>query len=53
MLSCEGECPPILDHELSLEIHEYRMKADKYDDSIRQFKEANLNDLKNCTPHKR
>ncbi len=45
MLSCEGDCPPILDHELSLEIHEYRMKADKYDNSIRIFKEANLIDL--------
>ena len=51
MLSCEGECPPILDHELSLEIHEYRKRVDKYDESIRQFKEANLNDPGKSTPH--
>ncbi len=45
MLSCEGDCPPLLDNKLSLEINEYRIKADNYDDSIRQFKEANMNDL--------
>lgn len=45
MLSCEGDCPPLLDRELSLEIHEYRKRVDKYDDSIRLFKEANLNGL--------
>jgi hypothetical protein len=52
MLSCEGECPPILDYELSLEIHEYRKRVDKYDESIRLFKKANLNDPGHCTSHK-
>jgi hypothetical protein len=46
ILSCEGTCPPLLDHELSLKIHKNRIKADKYDDNIRKFKEANLNDLR-------
>jgi hypothetical protein len=46
MLSCEGERPPFLDHELALKIHENNINADKYDSSIRKFKEANLKDLK-------
>ncbi len=45
-LSCEGDCPPLLDHELALKIHENRIKTDKYDISTREFKEANLNDLR-------
>lgn len=45
-LSCEGDCPPLLDHKLALKIHENRIKADNYDSNIRLFKEANLNDLK-------
>ncbi len=52
MLSCEGNCPPILDHKLSLDIKEYRVKADKYDDSVRQYKEANINDLRDCNVRK-
>jgi hypothetical protein len=35
-----------LDHELALNIHENKIKADKYDNSIREFKEANLNNPK-------
>jgi hypothetical protein len=46
ILSCEGECPPFLNHELALKIHENKINADKYDSSIRKFKEANLNDLR-------
>ncbi|UCE78721.1 MAG: hypothetical protein JSV13_09480 [Nitrospiraceae bacterium] len=46
ILSCEGTCLTLLDHELSLKIHENRLKADKYDDSISKFKEANLSDLR-------
>ena len=49
ILSCEGECPPLLDHELALNIHENKIKADQYDNSIREFKEANLNDLRKTT----
>lgn len=45
LLSCEGSHPPLLGHELSLKIQENRIKADKYDDCIKKFKEANLNDL--------
>lgn len=45
-LSCEGDCPPLLDHELALKIHENRIKIDKYDISTREFKKANLNDLR-------
>ena len=45
-LSCEGDCPPLLDHELALIIHENRIKTDTYDGNIRKFKEANLNDLR-------
>jgi hypothetical protein len=44
-LSCEGDCPPLLDHELALNIHENRIKTDKYNDNIRKFKEANLMNL--------
>lgn len=44
-LACEGDCPPLLDRELALTIHENRIKADNYDNSVRNFKEANLNDL--------
>lgn len=47
MLSCEGECPPLLDHELALEIHENQIKADKYDRLVREFQEANLKDAGN------
>ena len=43
-LSCEGDCPPLLDHELALEIHENREKTDKYNDSVRIYREANLHD---------
>ncbi len=42
MLSCEGDCPPLLDHELSLKINENQTKAKKFDESIRKFSEANL-----------
>ena len=45
-LSCEGDCPPLLDHELAIEIHENRIKTDKYNDSVKKFKEANLNDFR-------
>lgn len=46
ILSCEGTRPTLLDHALSLTIHENRLKADKYDASISKFKEANLSDLR-------
>jgi hypothetical protein len=49
ILSCEGDCPPLLDHELALNIHENKIKADKYDNSIREFKVVNLNDLRKTT----
>ncbi|MBI4848213.1 MAG: hypothetical protein HY808_06490 [Nitrospirae bacterium] len=45
-LACEGDCPPLLDHELALAIHENRMKADIYVKNVVKFTEANLNDLK-------
>ncbi len=48
ILSFEGECPPLLDHELSLEIYENRLKADKYEEHIRKFKEANLKEIKHA-----
>lgn len=52
-LSCEGDCPPLLDHELALKIRENRIKADTFDDNIRKFKEANLNNAeKNRQQHK-
>lgn len=47
MLTCEGECPPLLDHELALEIHENKIKADKYDKRVRELQEANLKDAGN------
>ena len=47
MLSCEGECPPLLDQELALEIHENQIKADQYDKRVREFQEANLKDAEN------
>jgi hypothetical protein len=43
-LSCEGDCPPLLDHELAIEIHENRGKTIKYNDSVRKYKEANSYD---------
>jgi hypothetical protein len=46
LLTCEGSCPPVLDHELALKIHEDKIRADAYDKNVREFKEANLNDLK-------
>ena len=46
MLSCEGECPPLLDHALSLSIHENQTKAKEFDERIRTFREANLNEVK-------
>jgi len=45
-LSCEGDSPPLLDHELALKIDANRIKTDKYNDSIRKFREANINDIK-------
>ena len=48
-LSCEGDCPPLLDHKLAIAIHENRIKTDKYNESIKKFREANLNDLKKLT----
>ena len=45
ILSCDGDCPPILDHELSLRVHENRVKAENYDRDIKQFKEANLKEV--------
>jgi len=45
ILSCEGDCPPLLDHELSLKIHETRTKSESYDDSVRKFRGANLKEL--------
>jgi hypothetical protein len=45
MLSCEGDCPPLLDHELALKINENQVKAKNYDESIRKFREANLKEL--------
>jgi hypothetical protein len=44
-LSCESDCPPLMDHELALKIHENRINTDRYNDSVKKFKEANLNDL--------
>jgi hypothetical protein len=49
LLACEGTCPPLLDHELALKIHENKIKADAYNKSMREFKEANLNDLKTAS----
>ena len=46
MLSCEGDCPPLLDHELSLKINENQTKAKQFDKSIREFIEANLKELR-------
>lgn len=51
-LSCEGDCPPLLDHELALKVHENRIKTDKYDISIREFKAANLSDLRKTVKNK-
>ena len=48
-LSCEGDCPPLLDHELAIRIHKNRIKTDKYNDDIKKFKVANLNDLEKTT----
>jgi hypothetical protein len=45
-LSCEGDHPPLLDHELAINIHENKKKTDKYDITTREFKKANLNDLR-------
>jgi len=45
ILSCEGDCPPLLDHELSLKINENQTKAKKFDESIRKLREANLKDI--------
>ena len=44
-LSCEGDCPPLLDNELALEIHKNRIETDKYNDCIRKYKDANFNDV--------
>jgi hypothetical protein len=46
MLTCEGECPPLLDHELALNIYENRVKADNYDTIVRKFRAANLKERK-------
>jgi hypothetical protein len=46
ILSCEGKCPPLLDHDLAVKIHESKTKAVRYSNSMRKFKEANLNDLR-------
>lgn len=48
-LSCEGDCPPLLDHELALSIYENRKNTEHYNESIRKFKEANSNDLRKKT----
>lgn len=45
-LSCEGDCPPLLDHDLAVNIHENRVKTDEYNEIIREFQEANIDDLK-------
>lgn len=54
ILTCEGTCPTLLDDELSLTIHENRLKSDEYDSCISKFKEANSSDLRkdNCNEHK-
>jgi hypothetical protein len=49
LLACEGTCPPMLDHELALKIHEDKVKADAYNNLMRELKEANLNDLETGT----
>jgi hypothetical protein len=46
ILSCEGKCPPLLDHELAMKINENKIKADRYNNSMKKFQEANLNDLR-------
>lgn len=45
-LTCEGDCPPLLDHALALAIHQNRIKTDEYNDSVRKFEDANVSDLK-------
>ncbi len=45
MLSCEGDCPPILNHELAHGIHENQIKVKTFDDSIKKFRKANLREL--------
>jgi len=42
MLSCEGDCPPLLDLELALNIHENQTKAKVFDESIKKYRGANL-----------
>jgi len=44
MLSCEGDCPPLLDRELAIKIYENQTKAKMFDDTIKKFREANLNE---------
>ena len=44
-LSCESDCPPLMDHELALEIHENRINTEIYNERVKRFKKANLNDL--------
>jgi hypothetical protein len=46
MLSCEGDCPPILDRDLAVNIHEYLIRAKHYDETVKKFRDANLKDLK-------
>ncbi len=46
MLSCEGDCPPILDRDLAVNIHEYLIRAKQFDETVKKFRDANLKDLK-------
>ena len=52
LLACEGTCPPMLDHELALKIHEDKIKANAYNKIVREFREANLYDLKTERVHR-
>ncbi len=45
-LSCEGDCPPLMGHELALEIHKNRIETDTYNNTVRKLKAANLNDTR-------
>lgn len=44
-LACEGDHPPLLCHELAIEIQQNRTKAEQYDHDVRKFRDLNLVDI--------
>ncbi len=45
VLTCQGDCPPLLDNELALKIQGDSRKAARYDSCVQKFREKNLSDM--------